>query len=189
MRRPHAEGDAQTSRRKFVGRSVSTLLIAGSVVVAVLGPPDHVNTLTVVLGIGAVVAGFIIEDAPGGPPVVSGSFIVFALAATFLGPGSAAIAATISEFCASVKQRTNYRSRVHQPSRRDRPSRRRGNRYQSPVRRAGEYGWFLRRRRTGDDRRLRHELRPLRGVAAAQPTRGGAGIRSRFLSSRCRVRR
>ena len=110
MRRPHAEGDAQTSRRTFVGRSVSTLLIAGSVVVIVLGPPDHVNTLTVVLGIGAVVAGFIMEDGAGGTPGVSGSFIVFSLAAIFLGPESAAIAATLSELCATLKQRTNYRS-------------------------------------------------------------------------------
>jgi putative nucleotidyltransferase with HDIG domain len=110
MWRPHAEGDAETSRRKFVGRSVSTLLIAGSVVVAVLGPPDHVNTLSVILGIGAVVAGLVMEDGAGGTPGVSGSFIVFALAATFLGPASAAIAATLSELCATLKQRTNYRS-------------------------------------------------------------------------------
>ena len=75
-----------------------------------LGPRDHVNTLTVVLGIGAVVAGLALEDTAGGVPTVSGSFIVFALAATFLGPASAAIAATISELCASVKQRSNYRS-------------------------------------------------------------------------------
>ncbi|MFZ0387444.1 MAG: HD domain-containing phosphohydrolase [Solirubrobacteraceae bacterium] len=86
------------------------LLIAGSVAAAVLGPRDHVNPLTVVLGIGAVVAGLVLEDAAGGVPTVSGSFIVFALAATFLGPASAAIAAAISELCASVKQRSNYRS-------------------------------------------------------------------------------
>jgi putative nucleotidyltransferase with HDIG domain len=110
MWRPHAEGDARTSRRKFVGRCVSTLLIAASVVVAVLGPPDHVNTLSVVLGIGAVAAGLMLEGAAGGIPVVSGSFIVFALAAILLGPTSAAIAATLSELCASLKQRTNYRS-------------------------------------------------------------------------------
>ena len=74
--------------------------------IAALGPPDHVGTLSIVLGIAAVIAGLIVGDGTGGAPRVSSSFIVFSLAATFLGPVSGALAAIISELCSTIRQRT-----------------------------------------------------------------------------------
>src|ERR1700722_14641328 len=88
----------------------SAAVIALSILVAALSRPDHVATLSIVLGIAAVIAGLIVGDGTGGAPMVSSSFIVFSLAATFLGPVSGALAAIISELCSTIRQRTKLRT-------------------------------------------------------------------------------
>jgi putative nucleotidyltransferase with HDIG domain len=105
------EGD-HYSLSRWIGPACSGLTILACVALIVVGPPDHVDALSVVLGIGAVVAGALIGSVPGGTPMVSASFIVYALAAAFLGPASGAIAATISELGSSVRLRTNPRSAI-----------------------------------------------------------------------------
>jgi putative nucleotidyltransferase with HDIG domain len=92
------------------GPAVTAAVIGLSVVIAVLGNSDHVSTLSIVLGIAAVIAGLIIGDGTGGAPMVSSSFIVFSLAATFLGPVSGGVAAIISELCSTIRQRTKLRT-------------------------------------------------------------------------------
>lgn len=67
---------------------------------------DRVDRLSVVLGIAAVIAGMTVTPTRGGASV-SSSFIVFLLAATFLGSASACAAAAISEFAAASKLRTS----------------------------------------------------------------------------------
>jgi putative nucleotidyltransferase with HDIG domain len=95
---------------RAAGPAVTVLVIALSVVVAALGSPDHVGTLSIVLGIAAVIAGLIVGDGTGGAPMVSSAFIVYGLAATFLGPVSGGLAAIISELCSTVRQRTKLRT-------------------------------------------------------------------------------
>lgn len=98
------------SARSAAGPAASALTVAACVVVAVLAPPDHVGSLTVILGIGAVASGLLVGNASDGPAMVSGSFIVCALAAAFLGPASAAAAAAITEIGSSIRLRTNPRA-------------------------------------------------------------------------------
>jgi putative nucleotidyltransferase with HDIG domain len=95
---------------RAAGPAVSAAVIGLSVVIAVLGSSDHVSTLSIVLGIAAVIAGLIVGDGTGGAPMVSSSFIVFSLAATFLGPVSGGVAAIITELCSTIRQRTKLRT-------------------------------------------------------------------------------
>jgi putative nucleotidyltransferase with HDIG domain len=95
---------------RAAGPAVSAVVIAVSVVTAALSSPDHLGTLSIVLGVAAVIAGLIVGDGTGGAPMVSSSFIVFSLAATFLGPVSGALAAIISEVCSTIRQRTKLRT-------------------------------------------------------------------------------
>ena len=95
---------------RAAGPAVTAAVIGSSVVIAVLGSPDHVGTLSIVLGIAAVISGLIVGDGTGGAPMVSSSFIVFSLAATFLGPVSGGLAAIISEVCSTIRQRTKLRT-------------------------------------------------------------------------------
>jgi len=87
-------------------------LITASVVICAIavadGPPDRVNSLSVILGIGAVGAGILVAGERGGVSV-SASFIVTVLAAAFLGPISAAAAAVICELAAAARLRTRLR--------------------------------------------------------------------------------
>jgi putative nucleotidyltransferase with HDIG domain len=89
--------------------SVVAVTCAAIVVVALTSAPDHVGVLTVVFGVAAVVAGALVAGAPDGASVSAG-FVVTALAAAFLGPRSAAVAATLAELSAAVMLRTRLRS-------------------------------------------------------------------------------
>ncbi len=89
---------------------VGFLLIAGGAAL-VAADLDRVNSLSVVLAAAAVIAGFM-AVGPRGGPTVSASFIVFLLAAAFLGPLSAGLAAILSELAATARRRTPARSVV-----------------------------------------------------------------------------
>ncbi|HEY2771815.1 MAG TPA: hypothetical protein VGI87_14665, partial [Solirubrobacteraceae bacterium] len=65
--------------------------------------------MDVVLALSAIVAGLMVAGARDAPSV-SASFIVYVLAAAFLGPASAAVVAVLSEFAASARLRTSARS-------------------------------------------------------------------------------
>lgn len=82
------------------------LVLAGCITVAaVQAHLDRVDRLSVVLGMAAVVAGLTVTRVRGGSSL-SASFIVFLLAASFLGATSACVAAAISEFAAAVRLQT-----------------------------------------------------------------------------------
>jgi putative nucleotidyltransferase with HDIG domain len=91
---------------------LSTVLsVAAGVVVIVLSRPDPVNTLSAIFGIAAIGAGLTVAlDQEGNS--VTGSFIVIVLAAAFLGPASAAVAAIIAELTAAVMVKTRWRTVV-----------------------------------------------------------------------------
>ena len=93
---------------RYVGAAATGVVV----VVGVLAtPPDRVDTLTVILGVAAVVAGALVVGARDGLSV-SASFLVYVLAAVFLGPRSAALVALTSELTASVRLRTRPRAVV-----------------------------------------------------------------------------
>ncbi len=85
-------------------------LLLGGIALAI-AHLDRVNGLSVVLGGAAIIAGCMAVGRPGGPDV-SASFIVLLLAAAFLGPLSAALAAIFSELSATARRRTPARSVV-----------------------------------------------------------------------------
>ncbi len=91
--------------------ATSVVALTGTAVVAVVltSRADHVGVLTTVFGVAAVVAGFLAAGAPDGASVSAG-FVVIALAAAFLGPRSAAVAAILSELSSSLALRTRPRS-------------------------------------------------------------------------------
>ena len=103
MLRPR--GERRPSFGRFAGSILGGLIIAGSATAAVLFSVDRVEWLSVVLGVAAVVAGTTFEG-DSGAIAVSASFIVMALAAAFLGPISAGLAALIAEACAALRLRT-----------------------------------------------------------------------------------
>ncbi len=107
----------QEDRQRVRGRPtqralacVGTGFLVGCVaVVSVAATPDHVLDLTVILGAAAVVAGLMVAGNRDGLSV-SASFLVYTLAAAFLGPRSAVAAACISELTAAVRMHTRPRS-------------------------------------------------------------------------------
>jgi putative nucleotidyltransferase with HDIG domain len=78
----------------------------------VISPPDKVDGLSIILGIAAVGAGVLVVGERGGMQV-SPSFIVLLLAATFLGPASAAVAGLICEATATILMKTRWRTVVY----------------------------------------------------------------------------
>jgi putative nucleotidyltransferase with HDIG domain len=97
--------------RKGVVPAVVCGLVA-AVVFALLYPGrDRVNSLTIVLGAAAAIAGVLVTGTKGAP-MVSAAFLVNALAAALLGPVSAAAAAGISELFAVVRLRSRPSSVV-----------------------------------------------------------------------------
>jgi putative nucleotidyltransferase with HDIG domain len=89
---------------------VGTALVAGGVALA-FARVDRFDSLTFVLAAGALIAGFM-AVGPRGGPTVSATFIVLLLAAAFLGPLTASIAAILSELAATARRRTPARSVV-----------------------------------------------------------------------------
>jgi putative nucleotidyltransferase with HDIG domain len=100
---------AHASARESLLRGVIvalTLAVALCVAIAAFEAHlDHVNSLTAVLGIGALVAGLAVVPAHGRASI-SASFIVALLAASFLGPASACAAAAVSELAAARRMHT-----------------------------------------------------------------------------------
>ena len=75
---------------------VACASLAGCVVwAAIVAPDDHLNGLSVVLAVAAVAAGLGVARVRQRVEV-SASFLVFMLAAAFLGPASAFVAAVLS---------------------------------------------------------------------------------------------
>jgi putative nucleotidyltransferase with HDIG domain len=95
---------------RFTGPVLGELIVAGSAAAALLLGDDRFDTLSVILVIAAAIAGLVSEGEAGGAVGVSGSFIVIALAAAFLGPVSAGAAAVIAELLAAARIRTAPRS-------------------------------------------------------------------------------
>src|SRR5947209_551272 len=84
----------------WVGVLVGMLLLARS--------RDHLSSLSVLLGLGALVAGLLVAGTRNGLSV-SAAFIVSVLAAALLGPASAAVAAVVSELAATARLKTRAR--------------------------------------------------------------------------------
>jgi putative nucleotidyltransferase with HDIG domain len=92
----------------FAGLSLAAFVIGVGGVSGFLFGTDRVSSLSITLGIGAIVAGFVSEGDTG-TAAVSASFIVIALAAAFLGPVSAGSVALIAEVFAALRVRTSPR--------------------------------------------------------------------------------
>jgi putative nucleotidyltransferase with HDIG domain len=105
MMRRRAGGSARLSWREILPPTLTVVVCAGGMIVA---PGNRVDSLSLVLGLGAVVAGYLVVGERGGIGV-SPSFIVWVLAAAFLGPPSAALAAVIGETAANLRLRTSPR--------------------------------------------------------------------------------
>jgi putative nucleotidyltransferase with HDIG domain len=86
-------------------------LLASAVFVVVDAHHDRLNHLSIVLAIAAIAAGVMVAGTRGAPSV-SASFIVTLLAAAFLGPASACVAAILSELAAAARLRTPPRTIV-----------------------------------------------------------------------------
>jgi putative nucleotidyltransferase with HDIG domain len=101
-----------SSRVSWRGLLAGGLILASLIACAIAiadGPSERVNSLSVIFGIAAVGAGILVAGERGGVSV-SASFIVIVLAAAFLGPLSAAVAAVIAELSAAARLRTPARS-------------------------------------------------------------------------------
>jgi putative nucleotidyltransferase with HDIG domain len=90
----------------YVMVTVSLLIVGLALGIARL---DRVTPLSLILGVAAVVAGWMTVGRRGGP-TVSAAFIVCLLAAAFLGPVSAAVAAILSELAAASRRKTALRA-------------------------------------------------------------------------------
>src|SRR5690348_8171106 len=77
-------------------------LIAIVAVTVVAAPPDKFGELSVILGVAAVIAGWMVAGSRDGLSV-SASFIVFVLAGVFLGARSAIVAAVLCELTAALR--------------------------------------------------------------------------------------
>ncbi len=93
--------------RRVAGLVVACGLIACLAIAALQSHADHVNALSVVLGLSAITAGVgVVPTVARGRASISSSFIVITLAAAFLGPASAAACALLAELAAARKLRT-----------------------------------------------------------------------------------
>ena len=96
---------ARDQRLKVAAVAICVGLV-GCIAVAVLQAHlDRVSSLSIVLGVAAVATGVSVTRIRGGASL-SASFIVFLLAAAFLGSASGCIAAALSELTAARKLRT-----------------------------------------------------------------------------------
>jgi putative nucleotidyltransferase with HDIG domain len=107
LRQGAGDADRTLWRSWLVGGLVTVSVVICAIAAADSGS-ERVNSLSVILGISAVGAGILVAGERGGVSV-SASFIVIVLAAAFLGPVSAAVAAVICELAAAAKLRTQVR--------------------------------------------------------------------------------
>jgi putative nucleotidyltransferase with HDIG domain len=87
---------------------VACACLLASIAVILLGRPDRVYSISVILGVAAIGAGVLSVGERGNKLSVSAAFIVAVLAAAFLGPASAAIAAVLAELTATIMMRTKW---------------------------------------------------------------------------------
>lgn len=109
MLRPRAGRREEFSWLK-VGTPLAAVLMCA--VVIVVSPADRLNSLSIILGAGAIIAGFLVVSESGGLGV-SASFIVEVLAAAFLGPASAAAVAVIAEVAATLRSKSPWGTMVY----------------------------------------------------------------------------
>jgi len=103
-----ADPGAHVLWRTVVPAAITSAVVVVCAVVCVTGPADRVNSLSIIFGVAAIVAGIIAFSESGGLGL-SASFIIAVLAAAFLGPASAALAALLTEVTASLRGRTQWR--------------------------------------------------------------------------------
>ena len=99
------------SAREYVpvaGCLIWAVLFICAMVLSLHSRADPINSLSLVLGIGAVASGLLVAGVPNGLSV-SASFIVLSMAAALLGPLSAAGAAILSELFAALRLKTKPR--------------------------------------------------------------------------------
>jgi putative nucleotidyltransferase with HDIG domain len=105
--------DRQRDRGRLTERAAACLstgfLVACVVVVTIAAAPDRVTDLSLILGAAAVIAGLMVAGNRDGLSV-SASFLVYTLAAAFLGARSAVAAAFISELTAAARLHTRPRA-------------------------------------------------------------------------------
>jgi putative nucleotidyltransferase with HDIG domain len=107
----HRAGDRGLGRWSDRTASAVVAGLTALCVVAVIAtaPADHVNSLSIILGIGAVAAGLLVAGETDGLSI-SASFLVYVLAGAFLGVRSAALIAVITELVASLRLHTRLRA-------------------------------------------------------------------------------
>src|SRR5918911_1315475 len=101
------EAGAGRARARFLSCAgpyllVGALLLGGGIGLGI-ADLDRLNSLSAILAAAAVIAGFM-AVGPRGGPTISSAFIVALLAAAFLGPLSAAVAAILSEAAAAARR-------------------------------------------------------------------------------------
>ena len=94
--------------RDAIGPGIGLLMTSSAFAVAFVVHTDRVDALSVTLAAVAIAGGLVFEGDSGATDI-SSSFIVMALAAAFLGPVSAGIAALVTEVVAAVRLRTSPR--------------------------------------------------------------------------------
>jgi putative nucleotidyltransferase with HDIG domain len=109
MLRPRAEGGNGLHWRDAAGYSLTGAAFAACVIAIAVGPSDRTGALSVILGIAAIGAGVLVVGERDGLSV-SAAYIVYVLAAAFLGPASAAAAAIVSELTATAMLKTRWQS-------------------------------------------------------------------------------
>jgi len=106
----HGADDApRFTWREALAPAATLLSFVACAIAIVLSPADRVSALSVILGVGAIGAGCLVAGESG-RLAISASFTVFVLAAAFLGPLSATIAAVIAEVAATLTMRTRWRA-------------------------------------------------------------------------------
>lgn len=108
LRRRAGDRVTDAGRPEFAA-ALTVATLVSCVAVIVLGRPERVNSLSIILGVASVGAGILTVGERGGL-AVSAAFIVNVLAAAFLGAASAVAAALIVEFTATAIMKTHWRN-------------------------------------------------------------------------------
>src|ERR1700749_701049 len=112
MLRPRAgRSGVLVERRESIAIAITVACFVAAAVMIALSRPDTVSSLSVILGIAALIAGLLVAGERDGLSI-SASFIVIVLAAAFPGPRSAAAAAVLAELTASARLRTRWQAIV-----------------------------------------------------------------------------
>src|ERR1700739_3680240 len=112
MLRRRGEDASGLQWQSFLPALATALSLVACAAVIVASSPDQVGALSIILGVASVAAGLLVVGELGGMGVSAG-FIVAVLAAAFLGPASAAIAAVVAELTATARMKTPWRVVVY----------------------------------------------------------------------------